>query len=117
MSDFEVLQERLNSLKNENDIVHEQLAQQIKNVSQMLIEERKRTNGSLDKLGLEMQKIRESLEEKISNLTKNINELRTQVSVLVYSKPDWKNSYIVTFLSTLCGILMTYVVTKNLLIR
>lgn len=117
MSDFEVLQERINALKNENDIVHEQLAEQIKNVSQMLVDERRRTNGSLDKIGIELQRTREYLEEKINLLGKQVNDINTQLSVLVQSKPDWRNSYIVTFLSTLCGILLSYIVTRNFLIN
>lgn len=117
MSELDVLQERITALKNENDLVHEQLAQQISNVSQMLIEERRRTNGSLDKIGAEIQKIRETFEEKITILSGNVKDIQTQVAVLTQTKPDWKNSYIITFLSTLCGILMSYVITIKFFIR
>lgn len=117
MSEFDVLQERITALKSENDLVHEQLAQQISNVSQMLVEERRRTNGSLDKLGIEMQRMRETFEEKINVLSTNINDIQAQVAVLTQSRSDWKNSYIITFLSTLCGILMSYVITMKFFVR
>ncbi|MGE4413591.1 MAG: hypothetical protein AB7E45_07910 [Candidatus Caldatribacteriota bacterium] len=107
---LEVLNERLIALKEQDTIIHSQLAESIKEVSNQLLEERRRTNGSLEKIHQEIKELRE---KEIKDLRLGMEDLRVKMEVKSAKNPSWKNSYIITFLTTLSGILLTYTIARS----
>ncbi len=120
---LDVLNERITSLRNEENIIHEQLASQIQRVSDMMLEERRRLNGSLEEIRDELRNMRSLFESKMEQLDNKIGnkvgQLEAEITAIKLDNTKnapvpWKNSFIITFLSTLCGILLTLVISRGL---
>lgn len=120
---LDVLNERIISLRNEENIIHDQLASQIQRVSDMMLEERRRLNGSLEEIRDELKSMRALFESKMEQLDNKIggrvNQLEAEINAIKLDTAknapvSWKNSFIITFLSTLCGILLTLVISRGL---